>query len=439
MAVNKNGIVVLGAIFVDIKGFPEDIYVPDGRNAGHVEYIHGGVSRNVVEDIANLELRPTFLGIADNTALGEDVVRKLQRHKVNTEYMKEIPNGMGTWLAVFDHNGDLAGSISQRPNLMPILGILEENGDEIIANCDSVVAEIDMDKDIIKKLVQLCEKHEKKMYGVVSNMNIAVGRRDLLQKFDCLICNQLEAGVFFSDDYSEKTPEEMREAVLAIREKMAAAAREAGRDPAEVQLCAACKTRTAETVAASAALPIDVFGENHVQELCANFDAGAYCGKPSHFIGHLQTNKIKKVLGRASLIQSVGSEHLLTAIEKEAAKAGIVQNVLLEVNIGGEESKSGVSPEALWPLLDAAAAQEHIRVKGLMAIPPVNDDDAQNRRYLAAVHDLFVKAGERGYSNVEMQTLSMGMSGDYENAIREGATLVRIGTAIYGERDYRKR
>ena len=123
---------------------------------------------------------------------------------------------------------------------------------------------------------------------------------------------------------AEKTPEEMQEAVLVIREKMAAAAREAGRDPAEVQLCAACKTRTAETVAASAALPIDVFGENHVQELCANFDAGAYCGKPSHFIGHLQTNKIKKVLGRASLIQSVGSEHLLTAIEKEAAKAGIV-------------------------------------------------------------------------------------------------------------------
>ena len=111
MAVNKNGIVVLGAVFVDIKGFPEDIYVPYGRNAGHVEYIHGGVSRNVVEDIANLELRPTFLGIVDNTALGEDVVRKLQRHKVNIEYMKEIPNGMGTWLAVFDHNGDLAGSV----------------------------------------------------------------------------------------------------------------------------------------------------------------------------------------------------------------------------------------------------------------------------------------------------------------------------------------
>ena len=131
--------------------------------------------------------------------------------------------------------------------------------------------------------------------------------------------------------------------------------------------------------------------------------------------------------------------NLLTAIEKEAAKAGIVQDVLLEVNIGGEASKSGVSPEQLWPLLDAAAAQEHLRVCGLMAIPPVNDDDAQNRAYLAAVHKLFVQAGERGYANVKMETLSMGMSGDFENAIREGATLVRIGTAIYGERDYSKK
>lgn len=216
MAVNKNGIIVLGAVFVDIKGFPNDIYIADGRNAGHVEYIHGGVSRNVVEDIANLELRPTFLGIVDETALGQAVVDKLERHKVNTGYMRVVPGGMGTWLAVFDHNGDLSGSISQRPNLMPILSILEEQGDEIIQNCDSVVAEIDMDKDIIKKVVELCQKYGKKLYGVVSNMNIAVGRRDLLQKFDCLICNQLEAGIFFSDDYSEKTPEEMVD-ILAER------------------------------------------------------------------------------------------------------------------------------------------------------------------------------------------------------------------------------
>ena len=173
-----------------------------------------------------------------------------------------------------------------------------------------------------------------------------------------------------------------------------------------------------------------------MQELCANFDAGAYCGKPSHFIGHLQTNKIKKVLGRASLIQSVDSERLLAAIEKEAAKVDLVQDILLEVNIGGEASKTGAAPEQLWALLDAAAAQPHIRVKGLMAIPPVNDDDAVNRAYLAQVYRLFVRAGERGYDNVVMETLSMGMSGDFENAIREGATLVRIGTAIYGERDY---
>ena len=173
---------------------------------------------------------------------------------------------------------------------------------------------------------------------------------------------------------AEKTLEQMREAVEEIRAKMAAAAREAGRDPAQVQLCAACKTRTAETVAASAALPVDVFGENHVQELCANFDAGAYCGKPSHFIGHLQTNKIKKVLGRASLIQSVDSEHLLAAIEKEAAKAGIVQNVLLEVNIGGEESKTGVAPEALWPLLDICKISLKYIHQALRALSSICDD-----------------------------------------------------------------
>ena len=234
----------------------------------------------------------------------------------------------------------------------------------------------------------------------------------------------------------ERNLEQMAEAVAEIRRRMDAAAREAGRDPASVQLCAACKTHTPETIALSAQLPIDLFGENHVQELCANYEAGAYCGKPVHFIGHLQTNKIKKVLGKASLIQSVDSERLVLALEKEAAKLDLVQDILLEVNIGEEASKTGVSPEQLWALLDTAAAQPHLRVKGLMAIPPVNDDDAANRAILAQVYKLFVQAGERGYQNVQMETLSMGMSGDFENAIREGATLVRIGTAIYGARDY---
>ena len=122
------GIVVIGAVFVDIKGFPEDAYIPDGRNAGHIEYIHGGVGRNVVEDIANVELRPTFLSIVDNTPMGEDVVNKLKRHKVNCDYVLSIPSGMGTWLAVFDNNGDVAGSISSRPNFMPVLNLLEGMG-----------------------------------------------------------------------------------------------------------------------------------------------------------------------------------------------------------------------------------------------------------------------------------------------------------------------
>ena len=234
----------------------------------------------------------------------------------------------------------------------------------------------------------------------------------------------------------ERNLEQMAAAVAEIRRRMDAAAREAGRDPASVQLCAACKTHTPETIALSARLPIDLFGENHVQELCANFDAGAYCSKPVHFIGHLQTNKIKKVLGKASLIQSVDSPRLVAALEKEAAKLDITQDILLEVNIGEEASKTGVSPDELWALLDTAAAQPHLRVKGLMAIPPVNDDDAENRALLRQVYKLFVQAGERGYENVQMETLSMGMSGDFENAIREGATLVRIGTAIYGARDY---
>lgn len=210
------GIVVMGAVFVDVKGFPDDIYIPDGRNVGHVEYIHGGVSRNVVEDIANIELRPTFVSIVDDSALGQEVVKKLNNHKVNTDYVMTVPGGMGTWLAVFDHNGDLAGSISQRPNLMPILGLLEEKGDEIFENADSVIVEVDMDKEIIKKVVALSKKYNKKLYGVVSNMSIAVERRDFLKNFDCFICNQLEAGMLFMEDYSSKSPEELRD-ILAKR------------------------------------------------------------------------------------------------------------------------------------------------------------------------------------------------------------------------------
>ena len=228
----------------------------------------------------------------------------------------------------------------------------------------------------------------------------------------------------------------MAENVADIREKMARAALAAGRSPSEVLLCAACKTRTVETVRESAALPIDLFGENHVQELVEKTDAGAYLGKPGHFIGHLQTNKIKKVLGRAALIQSVDSEHLLLALEAAAAKADVHQDILLEVNIGGEASKSGITPEGLFPLLETAALQPHLHVKGLMAIPPVNDNDTENRRHLAAMRALFEKAAALRDDRIAMNILSMGMSDDFTDAIAEGSTMVRIGTAIFGKRNY---
>ena len=210
------GIVVIGATFVDIKGFPNDTYLPTGRNVGRIEYIHGGVARNLVEDIANTELRPTFISIVDDTPLGTDVLQKLINHKVNVDYVQRIPDGMGTWLAVFDNNGDVAGSISKRPNMLPVLKLLEEKGDEIFAAADSAVIEVDIDKEIVKMVLDLCEKHGKKVFGLVSNMSIAAKRRDLLRRYTCFICNQLEAGQLFMDDYSDKTPEEMRD-ILADR------------------------------------------------------------------------------------------------------------------------------------------------------------------------------------------------------------------------------
>lgn len=205
------GIVVIGAAFVDVKGFPLDHYIPDGRNVGRIEYIHGGVARNVVEDIANVELRPTYVGIVDDSPLGTAVVEKLRKHKVNTDYVLTIPDGMGTWLAVFDNHGDVAGSISKRPNMMPVLDLLEEKGDEIFAGADSVVIEIDLDKEIIKKVIELAQKHQTRLFGMVSNMTIAAQRRDFLQHFDCFICNQQEAGILFTDDYSQCTVEELRD------------------------------------------------------------------------------------------------------------------------------------------------------------------------------------------------------------------------------------
>lgn len=205
------GIVVIGAVFVDIKGFPEDVYIPAGRNVGRIEQIHGGVGRNVAEDIANVELRPTFVSLADDTGIGADVVRKLKSHKVNVDHIRQVHGGMGTWLAVFDNKGDVVASISQRPDMSPLVQLLDEQGDEIFSTADSIVIEIDLDKDIVKRAFKLAEKYHKPIYTVVANMSIAVQRRDFLQYTDCFICNRQEAGILFSDDYTNATPEQMRD------------------------------------------------------------------------------------------------------------------------------------------------------------------------------------------------------------------------------------
>ena len=199
-------IAVFGAVFVDVKGYPEAQYIPGGRNVGRVVQVHGGVSRNVVEDIANLELEPIFVSVVDDSGISEDVLRKLRKHHVNTEYIRVAEDGLGTWLAVFDNHGDVVASISKRPDLSAIADILDEKGDEIISRCDSVVVEIDMEVSLLKKIFYLAEKYHKAIYAVVSNMSIAMERRDLLKRTACVVCNDQEAGLLFSDDYSSVDP-----------------------------------------------------------------------------------------------------------------------------------------------------------------------------------------------------------------------------------------
>lgn len=203
--------VVIGTVFVDIKVFPDDLYIPEGRNAGRVEIVHGGVGRNVAEDIANVELRPRFVGMVDDTAEGAEVLRKLKNHKVNTDYVAVTQDGMGMWLAVFNNGGDIAGSISKRPTSDAMLRMLEEKGDEIFADADSIVIEIDLDKELIKTVFRYAEKYHKKVYAVVANMSIASQRRDFLQSIDCFVCNEQEAGILFVCDFSGLTPEELCE------------------------------------------------------------------------------------------------------------------------------------------------------------------------------------------------------------------------------------
>lgn len=203
-------IVVAGNVFVDIKGFPEDVYIPDGRNAGNVMIVHGGVGRNVVEDIANVELRPRFVSMVDESPEGAEVIRKLNNHKVDTRYVVTVPDGMGMWLAVFNEGGDVVASISKRPVMDAMVRLIEEKGDEIFADCDSIVLEIDMDKEVIKSVFKFAKKYNKPVYAVVANMSIASQRRDFLQSTACFVCNLEEAGILFVSDFSDLSPEQLR-------------------------------------------------------------------------------------------------------------------------------------------------------------------------------------------------------------------------------------
>jgi len=227
---------------------------------------------------------------------------------------------------------------------------------------------------------------------------------------------------------------QIAENLKRIRAEMAEAAMRSGRKPEDVLLCAASKTQPAALVQQMWQLDIDLFGENRVQELVAKSDERAYGDKAVHLIGHLQTNKVRQTVGRAAVIQSVDSLRLLDAIDTEARKQGILQDIMVEINIAGEASKSGVSPEEADELFAHVGALSAVRVCGIMSIPPIELVRGQNRRYFSQLHQLFVDINDKKYDNVNMSFLSMGMSGDYADAILEGANVVRIGSAIFGQR-----
>ena len=226
------------------------------------------------------------------------------------------------------------------------------------------------------------------------------------------------------------------ENVRMARQKINAAAESAGRSGSEVRLLAATKMNGPEAVQEAIRAGVDICAENRVQEFLSKNAVNAYAPCCVHFIGHLQKNKVKYLVGAVELIHSVDSPELMDAISRRAQSLGIVQDVLLEVNIGGEASKSGVSPDGLEPRLPHAALCPGLCVKGLMTIPPTVSAGEENRWYFRRMYEHFVDIRRKTYDNVTMAELSMGMSGDYEEAVRCGATIVRLGTALFGPRNY---
>lgn len=226
--------------------------------------------------------------------------------------------------------------------------------------------------------------------------------------------------------------------VARIRDEMARAAAQAGRDEKEILLLGATKMNDAARVREAIRSGIDVCGENRVQELQEKLEQNAYDGCPLHFIGHLQKNKAKFLVGNVDLIQSVDSLSLMETLERLAAQRNLTQDILLEINIGGETAKSGIVPEAADEF--AARMQEfpHLRLRGFMTIPPVSQKEGGNLRYFAKMYQLYVDIMGKKYDNNTVDCLSMGMSDDFADAIKEGTTMIRVGTSIFGSRQYVK-
>ncbi len=209
-----------------------------------------------------------------------------------------------------------------------------------------------------------------------------------------------------------------------------------GRNPQDVRLLAVTKTVDVARINAAIRLGVRQIGENRVQEFLGKRDGLELDGVAAHLIGHLQTNKVKQIVGKVQMIQSVDSLRVAEAIHRCSQQLGIVTPILIEVNIGGEEAKSGISPFELEQLLYEISPLSGISVRGLMTVPPILDTEREKREIFSKMYQLFVDMRGKNIDNIDMQELSMGMSGDYREAIMEGSTMVRIGSAIFGDRHY---
>lgn len=232
--------------------------------------------------------------------------------------------------------------------------------------------------------------------------------------------------------------QEVAQNVQKIAQDVREAALQAGRDPSEVQVMAVTKTVDPVLVNAAIGAGITLLGENKAQELCAKYDSYHKDGVQIHFIGHLQTNKVRQIVDKVSMVESVDSIKLAREIDRHCAAIGKVMDVLLEVNIGREENKTGIFPEPLPALLEEAGKLEHIRVRGLMTIPPVCETEEEVLQYFSQMRQLFIDIKQKKYDNISMEILSMGMSADYLAAVRCGSNIVRIGTAMFGQRNYKR-